>query len=320
MILTVTINPLLEVCLHYSHTTAPESRNGKLTYGAGGKGINVSRQLKHLGMKSFGFTFSGGANGKMFRSVLEKEELQYSFVRTESEMRLASVIHDEARQKTESYFQENNPVTGKEVDEFLSKLDKMIQNCEMVILSGSSPSQAADQIFPKAIELAHTYDKISILDTYGTHLQACLDASPTIIHNNISEIENSLKLSLSTEKEKFFFLDEVYQKGIKQAFLTDGEKPTYFANFDFHYKVIPPQVKSVHPTGSGDAFVAGIAYGWHHDFVFEETCKTATALGVLNATRFDVCAVPPNDITRLKNKIEIIPVGKKMKLLDDSPQ
>ena len=321
MILTVTLNPLLEVSLTYDHISVKaENRNGKLSYRAGGKGINVSRQLKYLQTKSFGFTFAGGGNGKIFRSILEREELSFSFIRTESETRIASVIVDDSARNTSTYFQENNRVAQSEAEEFKSKLEKMIQNCEIVIFSGSSPSPETDGIFSYGISLANKYDKISVLDTYGQHLEACINASPTILHNNVDELEKSLHIKLNSEKEKLNFLDHLYQKGIKQAFITDGGHPVYASNFDYHFKILPPEINAVHSTGSGDAFVAGIVFGWHNDFVFEETCKLATALGAANAVRLDVCSVGVEEITELQKQIIFKPVGKKIKLLDDSPQ
>lgn len=321
MILTVTINPLLEICLTYESVSLnDENRNGKLLYRAGGKGINVSRQLKYLETKSFGFTFAGLANGKIFRSVLEKEELQFSFIKTESETRIASIIIDESKKTVSTNFQENNIVSVTEANEFKLKLDKMIQNCEIVVLSGSSPSPSTDDIFPYGISLANKYDKVSVVDTYGAHLAGCIDASPTILHNNAEEIEKSLHLKMKPEKDKLAFLDHLYQKGIKQAFITDGEHPVFASNFDYHFKIIPPKVSAVHPTGSGDAFVAGLVYGWHNDFVFAETCKLASALGAANAERLDICAVDFASIEELRKQIIVQPVGKKMKLLDDSPR
>jgi len=321
MILTVTINPLLEICLSYRDVSFDtENRDGKLDYCAGGKGINVSRQLKYLQTKSFGFTFLGGTTGKKLRSILEKEELAFSFIKTESETRIASIIVDASKKTTATYFQENSFITSPEANAFKSKLEKMIQNCEIVVFSGSSPSPEADSIFPYGISLANKYDKISVLDTYGNHLANCIDASPTILHNNVEELEKTLQVKLKSEKDKLNFLDYLYQKGIKQTFITDGEFPVYVSNFDYHFKINPPAVNVVRSTGSGDAFVAGIIYGWHNDFVFEDTCKLAVALGAVNAEHFDVCTVSAEEISELQKQIIIKPVGKKMKLLDDSPQ
>jgi len=321
MILTVTINPMLEICLNYEQLTVnSENRNGKLAYRAGGKGINVSRQLKHLHTKSLGYTFAGGGNGKIFRSLLEHEELQFSFIRTESEMRIASVLVDESKKNVATYFQENSVVTASEADEFKSKLEKMIQNCEIVVFSGSSPSSGTEDIFPYGISLANKYDKISVVDTYGNHLAQCIEAAPTILHNTVEEVEKSLGIKLKSEKSTLSFLDHLYQKGIKQAFITNGEHPVYVSNFDYHFKIAPLYVEAVHPTGSGDAFVAGVVYGWHHDFVFEETCRLASALGSLNAARLDVCAVDFDTAMECQKQIVVEPVGKKMKLLDDWPR
>jgi len=321
MILTVTINPLLEICLnHRSVSFNAENRNGKLLYRAGGKGINVNRQLKYLETKSFGFTFAGGANGKIFRSVLEKEELQFSFIKTESETRIASVITDESNKSVSTYFQENTIVSEAEANEFKLKLDKMIQNCEIVVFSGSSPSTTADDIFPYGISLANKYDKVSVLDTYGDQLAKCIEASPTILHNNVDEIERSLQVKMKSEKDTLAFLDHLYQKGIKQAFITDGEHPVFASNFDYHFKIVPSKVPTVHPTGSGDAFVAGLVYGWHNDLVFADMCKLAVALGAANAERLDICTANFEAIEELRKQIALTPVGKKMKLLDDSPQ
>ena len=195
----------------------------------------------------------------------------------------------------------------------------MIQNCEIVIFSGSSPCEEADKIFPAGIEMANKYDKISICDTYGSHLENCYSASPGIVHNNVEEVVNSLHINLNDERDKLFFLDSLYGKGIKQVYLTDGDKNVYASNFDFHYKVSVPIVKGVDSTGSGDAFVAGIAYGWHNNFVFDEQVKFATALGAVNAQMFDVCNVPIDVARKLVESVEVHPIGKKIKTIDDTP-
>ena len=71
MILTVTLNPLLEhrltyKVLHIGH----ENRSAKEKYKAGGKGINVSRQLNILSVDNLAFTFLGGSNGKLLKKLL----------------------------------------------------------------------------------------------------------------------------------------------------------------------------------------------------------------------------------------------------------
>jgi len=320
MILTITINPLLERRLFFEKIIlGKDNRAYKEEFTAGGKGINVSRQLNQLGLKNSAFTFLGGNNGKMLRNILSQEKIEHSVVSTKSETRSANLIIEKNENRITTFFGVNSLITKEESDEFKDKLDKMIRNCSIVVFSGSSPCKEADDIFPYGIELANKYDKISVLDTYGNHLEKCINALPTLIHNNINEIESSLGFSVKNEEEKINFLKHLYSKGIKMAFLTNGADTTYASKYDFHYKITPPKVNTIDPTGSGDAFVAGIVYGLEHSFVYDEFIKIASALGAANAASWNTCSVSIDQINQLKEDVIVEPIGKKMKLIDDSP-
>lgn len=320
MILIITLNPLLERRFYYSSVTEGKvNRNGKVFFQAGGKGLNVSRQLKKFEIDSYNLFFSGGNDGKIFRDCLKKEELQFTSVQIEAETRQAAVIISQNDQKVTSFFSENPTITDKEVDEMKSRIEKMILNCEIIVISGSSPSPNADELIPFTLKLANELGKISVCDYYGNNFSEVINSSPTIIHNNFTEVEESLNIKLRNENQITDFLNTLYQKGIKRVFLTNDGMDFYAQNFDYHYKISPPKINSIDSTGSGDAFVAAIIYAWRKGFVFDESLKFATACGALNAESFEVCQVAVDDIISLKSKVKIEPIGKKMKMIDDSP-
>lgn len=320
MILTVTINPLLEKVLYFkSLNEFSANRSYKEELKAGGKGINVSRQLNYLGVENLAFTFLGSNNGKDLRSTLTKEGINFTAIASKSETRWGTVIHNENDNSIKSYFSPNQELTEKEVTDFIAKLEKVIPNHSIIVLSGSSPCKEADRIFPAAIEIANNEDKIVVLDTYGDHLEECIKAAPTVVHNNVDEVENSLSINLKEDESKIDFLNNLYDKGVKLSFLTEGGKPFYSSKFDFNYKIFPKQVIVKDATGSGDAFTAGIVYGLHYSFVFDEFTKIAAALGSLNAESFDTCKVDKEKAMHLSASIEIESIGKRMKLIDDSP-
>jgi len=320
MILTVTLNSLLERRLFFDAAELGKvNRCKREIFYAGGKGINVSRQLNYLGIKNSAFTFLGGNNGKILRHCLTQDKIDFSVVSTKSETRSADLIIEEKNNRVTSFFGLNSEITHEEATEFKHKLEKMIQNCSIVVFAGSSPSTATDDVFPYGIELANKYDKISILDTYGVHLNACLDAGPTAVHNNVDEVQKSLGIFLRDEKDKLEFLRSLYSKNIKLVFLSDSANPLYAAKFDFHFKVEPQSVKVVDATGSGDAFVAGIAYGLEKAFVFDEFIKIATALGTANAEQIATCEVSVDEMNRYIEHVKVSPIGKIMKIIDDAP-
>ncbi len=321
MILTVTLNPLLERRLFFSKVELGKSNRAfQEIFTAGGKGINVSRQLNYLGVSNHALTFLGGNSGKILRSILTEEKINFSVQAIKSETRIADLIIETEKGRITTFFGINNFVTQDEAKEFKNKLEKMIQNCSIVVFSGSSPCKETDDIFPYGIKLANKFDKISILDTYGEHLNDCINAAPTVIHNNINEVESSLAINLKTDEEKVNYLKYLYSKGVKLCFLTDGENPFYSAKFDFIYNTSFPKINSLDPTGSGDAFTAGIAYGLENSLVFDEFIKIATALGIVNATKIETCAVTKDEYQNYLPHILVQAVGKKMKVIDDTPK
>ncbi len=320
MILTVTINPLLEkryIVDNFSVAKVNKSRNEY--FYAGGKGINVSRQLNKLAVENHALLFAGGNNGKLLRKVLSDESINFSIVNTSNETRSASLLLDETCKNLTSVFGSNSVVSSKEVEEFKERLKKMIPNYSVIIFSGSSPCEIADEIFLYGINIANKYDKIVILDSYGKLLPDCFNKQPMIVHNNIDELEKSFNVKLRNDDQKISFLQKLEKKGIKMAFITNGCDPSFAMKFGFIYKIENPVIDELDSTGSGDAFVAGIAYGLEKSLVFEEFAITASALGSANALRWDACNVSFDELGRYKNEVKLESVGKKMKLIDDSP-
>lgn len=317
MILIVTANPLLESVYVTDHQKTGETHRTKNSFfRAGGKGINISRQLKMLGVPSLNLFPLGGDTGRILRNTLESEQLQIAPVTVKSPVRTGSVIeHPEGKT---SYIAPDISLNSVDISTFIDKMGKMIVNAEMVVFAGSVPCPNAAEIYMEGLRLAGRHDKVSLLDTYGPHLQECYNLSPTIVHNTIGEISaitGSAEPDFTAQRGYF---ESLYNSGIKQTYLTDEAKPFLASNFNYLYRVNPPSVKSIDSTGCGDAFNAGILHGWYHDTPYLETLKLAVKLGALNAKNHSVCKVSVLDIDNFSDEIDIHPAGDKMKLIDDT--
>ncbi len=200
------------------------------------------------------------------------------------------------------------------------KIEKMIENASVAVFAGSVPNKEAAEIIRSGIEKGNRLDKITVLDTYGEHLEKCLSAAPMIVHNNIDEVRKSLNLPLKSEEEIADFLKSVYGKGVKIAALTDGENPAYAMKFGYLYKIYPPEITEADSTGSGDSFLAGLIYGLETDLVFTAILNIAAALGSANASKLSVASVEKAEMNSLLNSVKIEELGDKMKVIDDSPR
>lgn len=319
MVLTVTLNPLLEKRFFFKEIGPGKNRAHKLELTSGGKGININRQLNVLEIKNHALTFLGGANGKKLRSVLEEEKISFSAVSTKDETREASLIFDEQKENLTTYFSPNSIISRSEIDEFVKKLEKAIINSSIVVFAGSLPNAESFVILEKGIEICNKHDKVSVIDTYGDHLQRCIELGPTILHNNIDEVRKSLKVEVNTEEGIIKVLNQLYEHRINLSFLTSGKGDTFAAKSDFHYKIKNPKIVEKDATGSGDAFVAGIIYGLDRALIFNDFVKFASALGAQNAASWQTSTVTFDEANKLINKISIEEIGKKIKIIDDSP-
>jgi 1-phosphofructokinase family hexose kinase len=320
MVLTVTTNPLLEYRYEINALQRNSTMRAVKEYNyAGGKGINVSRQLNKLNIKNQALLFLGGLNGKKLRKSIEADGINFSVVNTNSETRTASLLMSKEDGKITTVIGESSPPGLKEIEEFKNRMEKMMANCSTVVFAGSSPSEEAGEIFKYGIELANRLDKVSVLDTYGSLLNDCIDKAPTVLHNNVSELESSLAVDLSEEKDKLDYLDSLYAKGIKLAFITDGKNGAYASKFDFKYKITPPEIDAMDATGSGDAFVSGIIYGFEKAMVLDDIMKFAAAAGAANAASWETCNSDIALINKFTESVDISPVGKKMKIINDNP-
>jgi 1-phosphofructokinase family hexose kinase len=318
LVLTVTLNPIIEQRLHFNKIEiGVANRSSDLSYYAGGKGINVSRQLKTIGVQNIALTFLGGDNGKRLRAALTQEGINFTAVSTKSETRFGSVIIEDEAEKVTHYFGPNSSISAKEVEEFKIKLEKMMLNCEFVVFSGSSPSPECDDIFQFGLEVAEKYDKITILDTYGKALSLALSNQPTVLHINKKEAEEYFRKPLNNEEDIIDALQRFKELGIKISIITDGGKPFYVNNFGYIYKVISPSVKIIDETGSGDAFTAGFVFGLFRDEILLDSLRFATGFGAANAGSIKVCEVALESAETLFSRVIVEPVGKKMNLMND---
>ncbi len=319
MVITVTLNPLLERRFFVKNFEKGKTyRVGKSVYSAGGKGINVGRELNLLGIKNLAVVPIGGNNGKIYRQVIENEGINFYASSVKSEMRDAAVIIEDGKRVT-TFISENIALAPQDISKLSAKLEKMYENSSVMLFSGSVPNEDAAEIFFKGIELGNKFDKITFLDTYGAHFKECLDLAPFAVHNNVEEVERSLNIDLQSEQSKIDFLKSLYEKGVKLAFLTDGGNPAYAMKFGYLYKITPPEVNEIDATGSGDVFTAGVIHGIEKDNVFNDFVKYATALASANAAKLETAKVTFEEAKELIDKVTITEIGDKMKVIDDSP-
>ena len=142
MIVTVTLNAAIDRTL-----TVPNFQLGQrhrasagLTL-AGGKGINVARALKRLGVPVVATGLAGGRTGTRIIEELTGEAILNDFVRIAGESRTSTAVVDPTG-GTYTEINEWGPhVEPDELQMLLDKLHYLVGGAEFVVLAGSLPAR-----------------------------------------------------------------------------------------------------------------------------------------------------------------------------------
>src|SRR6059036_159083 len=185
MIVTVTLNAAVDRTL-----TVPNFQRGqrhRASAGvtlAGGKGINVARALKALGVPVVATGLVGGATGTRIVEELTAEAILNDFVRIEGESRTSTAVVDPTGETYTEINEWGPAVRPEELQTLLEKLRYLSQGAEMVVFAGSLPRDVEPGFYADATrDLARRQIPVA-LDTEGQPLALGVEAEPFLVTPN----------------------------------------------------------------------------------------------------------------------------------------
>ncbi|MBM7320488.1 tagatose-6-phosphate kinase [Streptococcus suis] len=285
MILTITLNPSVDIAyqLDTFHLDTV-NRVEKVQKTAGGKGLNVTRVLKQIGEDVVATGFIGGELGNYVKKQLTRNDIKNSFVEIGNETRnCIAILHD--GQQTE-ILEQGPTIQEHEALNFIEHLEIILNNVDVVVISGSLPKGLASNYYVKVIELCKKCGVAVVLDCSGEALKNVLESQqkPTVIKPNTEELSQLIGKNVTDDIQelKAVLSGQLFQ-GIEWIVVSLGAKGAFAKHKDKFYRVKIPKINVVNPVGSGDSTVAGIAASLAHALPDEELLKNANVLGMLNA-------------------------------------
>ena len=303
MITTVTLNPMLDKTVHVSALNRGKVHRAlKVDVVVGGKGVNVSRQLRRLGGSTLATGFVGGDVGVTIERLLEQEGLPHRFVRVKGLTR-EGVTYLELDGTWTAVFEPPHQVTAAECGELLDLCRSLERQTSWFVCSGSSPCQPSDGVFAELVGHARVAGIKTALDSYGQAFALAVGATPTLVKLNREEFEQTFARTLTGEQDICDALCGLLARGINYAILTDGARPLYVAHGREVWKVVPPEIRSVNPTGSGDSMTAGMLFGLVQHWEFDRILRFGTAAGASNAGMWQVADSSMEEITQMERAV-----------------
>jgi 1-phosphofructokinase family hexose kinase len=297
MIVTVTLNAAIDRTL-----TVPNFQRGqrhRASAGvalAGGKGINVARALKALGVPVVATGLAGGITGTRIVEELTGEAILNDFVRIDGESRTSTAVVDPTGE-TYTEINEWGPAVGdEELGVLLEKLRYLTQGAELVVFAGSLPRDVADDFYAEAIRELTRRQVAVALDCEGEPLRLGVEAEPFLVSPNQVEAEALVGQEFHDDEDFLLALDRIAEMGARNVLITTETGCVALLREEREaqrYRATAPALEPVSTVGSGDALLGGYLAARHNGRTHDEALRAAVATGAastleVGAGRFDV--------------------------------
>lgn len=306
MICTVTLNPAIDktvVIPNFSAGTV--NRIQSMRVDAGGKGINVTKCLDNLGIKSIAGTILGGSVGEEILSLLTQKGITVLHVAAPGQTRTNLKIIDQEQGKNTDINEPGPNVPENAFTELRNRIGAMIVPGDIVILSGSLPNGADVSLYREWTSFFQSCGAMVFLDADGQAMQEGIKAKPYLIKPNDAELSRIIGKKLSTQQEIIEAGESLMRAGIKEVVISLGSEGAIFLSEDGRFKVNALKVPVLSTVGAGDSMVAAMAYGMEKKLTRAKKIQLAVAMGTASVMCDGTQAPDVELVWKLAEQVEI---------------
>lgn len=233
----------------------------------GGKGVNVARSARALGVPALLVGFAPGRTGAAVAGLLGDEGVAVRAVPCGGQVRSAAVLFEADGRVTVV----NEP--GPAIDDgawaaYEQAVTAELDAAAALVCSGSLPPGAPPDAYGRLVRLAVGRGIPAVVDTAGEPLLAAATAGAALLSPNLAEAEavvdpgrvgEAAAAPASAARERAIRAAGALAARGGAAVVTAGQAGAALAAGSARFWVAAPTVAARNPIGAGDSFVAGAA-------------------------------------------------------------
>lgn len=276
-----------------------DSNPGQVKFSSGGVGRNIAENLARLNCQVDLLTAFGDdvyAHGLKTQCLEAGINIEHS---------LFSSNHSSA-----IYMSINNPdgnmalaisdaaIVDEISPDFVASKESLINAADCIVLDTNLSEETLDYISKNFSQKPIFIDLVST--TKAKKVSSILGRFHTI-KPNLLEAEHLSQIKYKNDEDLKSMLKFFIAKGIQQVFISKGEEGCFYGNANESGTLSSKKSEIVNSSGAGDAFIAGLVFGFLNDLNRKETATFATCLSL--ATLQSEEAVNPQLNLDLVNRI-----------------
>ena len=282
MIYTVTFNPSLDYIVTVDVLKTGEvNRTSSELILPGGKGINVSIVLKHLGMDNTALGFISGFTGEEIRRRVKEQGVEEDFIELKNGW---SRINIKIRSAEENEINGQGPVIdANAVGQLCEKLEHLSEG-DVLVLAGSIPNTMPDTIYRDILESLEGRGIQIVVDATKDLLVNVLKYRPFLIKPNHHELAEIFQTTFQNREEIIRHAKKLQEMGARNVLISmAGEGAVLVSETGEVYESEAPKGVVVNSVGAGDSMVAGFLAGYLQTGNYKEAFKMGIASGSASA-------------------------------------
>ncbi|MBC8954156.1 1-phosphofructokinase [Xenorhabdus sp. PB62.4] len=305
---TITLNPaydLVGLCPDITKGTVNRVQTAGLN--AAGKGNNVAKVLRDLGIDVTVSGFLGRENQEGFQQFFSENDMVNRFHLVSGRTRINVKLTEKHGEVTDFNFSGFH-VTPEEWNQFVSNSLTWLGQFDMVVVSGSLPEGVTPELFSDWMIQLRQCCPCVIFDSSREAFVAGLDALPWLIKPNRHELEIWAGKPLPDLNSVIDAAHELRNRGIAHVVISLGEQGALWVNSSGAWLAKPPHCEVVSTVGAGDSMVGGLVYGLLMRESSEHTLRLATAVSALTVSQSNVGIRSRTELASMMSRIELTSV------------
>jgi len=285
MIYTVTLNPAVDRELTVpavEFDSVLRAIDARVDFG--GKGFNVSRLLKGMGVPSTAVGFLGGKAGEMLQDGLKSLDIGTDFVWVPGETRTNVSIVTQSGGHYIKVNEKGPQVDAAKQEELLKRIESLAQPGDWWVLAGSLPPGVADDFYARIVNVLTKRQSMAVLDTSGKSLRLGCAEKPYLVKPNAEEARALTGLPMETPAEIAAGAAEIRKMGAQNVVISMGKAGALLQTGEGTWLTHSPKIKEKNPIGAGDSMVGGLVSALTRGLSLKESLGWGVASGAATAS------------------------------------
>lgn len=291
MIYTVTFNPSLDYIVSVpGFELGKTNRTESEQLLPGGKGINVSILLNHIGIESTALGFCAGFTGEEIKRQLQVQGIHTDFIHMENgcariNLKLQNVEGTEINGMGPA-------ISEEKTKELLERLD-VLKEGDVLVLAGSIPASMPDDMYRNIAARMEGKKILLAVDATKDLLVNVLEYHPFVIKPNNHELGEIFGVKITEKEDVITYAKKMQEKGAGNVLVSmAGDGAVLVAEDGSIFQAEAPKGKVVNSVGAGDSMVAGFVTGYLKTGSYKEAFQMGVCTGSASAFSEELATEP----------------------------